>query len=89
VLLAADCLRPRRPFDLVALSSRYLGGRQSSARLRLLAWARAKALGESIRVLCAERGWARRTFYRDRARGLAVIAEGLNRDRVPPEGLVS
>jgi hypothetical protein len=77
VLLATDCSGSRR--DVIAASTKYLG-RQSAVRVQLLTWARAKALRQSIRALSCDHGWSRSTFYRNRARGLAAIARGLNRD---------
>jgi hypothetical protein len=51
----------------------------------LLTWARARGGDEppSDRELCKEMGWRRETFYERKARALARVAEGLNRDGVP------
>jgi hypothetical protein len=81
VLIAADG-RELRELDLVRASARYLG-RASPERVAVLTWARCAALRLSVRELCSERGWSRGTFMRRRARALAAIANGLNRDDVP------
>jgi hypothetical protein len=81
VLVATDG-RELRNFDIVWASTRYLG-RASPERIAVLTWARCIALRRSVRELCTERGWSRGTFMRRRARALAAIADGLNRDRIP------
>src|SRR5262249_5122433 len=75
VLMTADCSCSRR-FEVIAASTKYLG-RQSAIRVHLLIWARTKALRESVRAITRDHGWSRSTLYRNRARGLAAIADGL------------
>jgi hypothetical protein len=72
--------------DLIMASSHYLG-RESRARLELLAYARARARGIAVARLCREEGWPRATFYRHVRAAAGAVAQGLNRDRRPPQAV--
>jgi Domain of unknown function (DUF6362) len=54
---------------------------QAMARVVSL-WGLRTARGLSIRALCREKGWAPRTFFRQREKGLEFLAEWLNRRAV-------
>jgi hypothetical protein len=41
------------------------------------------ARGRSIKKLCAEKQWAPHTFFRKRAKALAILAEMLNARGMP------
>ncbi len=69
--------------DLITLTARYLGGRTSLRRRKLLAWARASAGGPAVRELCREFGWSRSSFERVRRAALEEVAAGLRRDKIP------
>jgi hypothetical protein len=60
-----------------------LGDLDYEARRRLLAWARARAGGESVGDLCRAFGWPRSSFERARSEALEVLASALARDKVP------
>jgi hypothetical protein len=60
-----------------------LGDLDDEARRKLLAWARARAAGESVGDLCRAFGWPRSSFERQRGEALAALAVALDRDRVP------
>lgn len=63
--------------------SRYLADFPDLAAF-LKVWLRCRVSRKKFGAECKRRGWARATAYRGRDRALAIIAEGLNRDRVPP-----
>jgi hypothetical protein len=46
-------------------------------------WAMRSARGRSIKKLCAEKHWAPHTFFRKRAKALAILAEMLNARGMP------
>jgi hypothetical protein len=46
-------------------------------------WALRAARGRSIKKLCAEKHWAPHTFFRKRAKALAIVAQALNARGVP------
>ena len=46
-------------------------------------WALRTAQGRSMKQLCYEKRWSRRTFWRKKARGLEMLAEMLNLRVVP------
>lgn len=76
-----------QPIDggaLIVATGHYLGFR-SPLRRRLLAYCRAKASDVSIAELCLGEGWARASLYRHVKAAADVVAEGLNRDRQPPQ----
>jgi hypothetical protein len=72
--------------DLIMASTHYLG-RKSRARLQLLAYARARARGIAVTQLCREEGWPRATLYRRVRAAAEAVAQGLNRDRRPPQAV--
>jgi hypothetical protein len=63
--------------DVIAASAHYLG-RESTARKMVLAAARAEASHASIRELCREMGWPRRTFQRRCQAACSHIAREMN-----------
>jgi hypothetical protein len=56
--------------------------RESEIALVVTLWALRAAQGRSIKQLCRERRWSRRTFWRKRSRGLEIMVELLNRRAV-------
>lgn len=62
--------------DLISVTSRFLG-RDSFDRQALLTWARAKAGGPSVRMICGEMGWTRSTFEEARRRGSRAVADSI------------
>lgn len=49
-------------------------------RIAVHTWAWAKATGQPISEICAEKGWSRATFERHRAAGIGQIVRALNRE---------
>ncbi|SEQ49360.1 hypothetical protein SAMN05216548_10537 [Faunimonas pinastri] len=66
---------------LIEATSRALG-RSSTLRVKILTWARARAVGISVRETCRQRGWAYASFKRDRNEAARQVAEYLSLQRV-------
>ena len=62
---------------------RELRAQDSGMALVTILWALRAARGRSIRALCAEKQWAPHTFFRKRAKALAIVAQALNARGVP------
>ena len=67
--------------NIITLTARYLGA-ASDPRIKVLTWARAKAVGPSVREICREKGWSRTSFDRVRKAALQDLAAAFNRDGV-------
>jgi len=57
--------------------------REPGIALVVTMWALRTAQGRSMKQLCYEKRWSRRTFWRKKARGLEMLAEMLNLRVVP------
>ena len=62
---------------------RELRSHDSGMALVTILWALRAARGRSIKALCAEKQWAPHTFFRKRAKALAIVAQALNARGVP------
>ncbi len=65
------------PLDII-MAAQLILGRQSPGCRKVMTWARARALGGSVRETCREMGWSHSTFERHRCAALKTIAARLN-----------